>query len=323
MSSKDSMGSMGSKGRLPVILDCDPGHDDAIAMMLACASPELEILGVTSAAGNQTIEKTTLNARKLMTFLNLQVPIASGAPGPLFRKLIVAPEVHGSTGLDGPELPEPAVELESCSAADLIAKLVRASEAAVTLVPTSALTNIALFLTAYPELKDNIARISLMGGGVNGGNWTPAAEFNILVDPEAADIVFRSGIPLTMAGLDVTHKAIVTREDTEQFRLLGNRAGVLTAELLDFFVTFHEENFPQFGGSPIHDACAVAVLVKPELFSIRPMHIAIDTDGELTTGATVGDQRHGFAPPPNTDVLMDIRREEFVRFLIERIGSLA
>jgi len=292
----------------PVILDCDPGHDDAIAMMLACASPELEILGVTSAAGNQTIEKTTLNARKLMTFLNMQVSVAAGAPGPLFRKLIVAPEVHGSTGLDGPELPEPAVELESCSAADLIAKLVRASETAVTLVPTSALTNIALFLTAYPELKDNIARISLMGGGVNGGNWTPAAEFNILVDPEAADIVFRSGIPLTMAGLDVTHKAIVTREDTEQFRLLGNRAGVLTAELLDFFV---------------NDACAVAVLVKPELFSIRPMHIAIDTDGELTTGATVGDQRHGFAPPPNTDVLMDIRREEFVRFLIERIGSLA
>lgn len=314
---------MSGKKPFPVILDCDPGHDDAIAMMTACASPEMEILGITTVAGNQTVEKTTRNARKMAAFLGLEVPVAAGAEKPLFRDLIIAPEVHGVSGLEGPVLPEPEGEPESCSAVALIARLVRNSVQPVTLIPTGALTNIALFLTAYPELAEKITEISLMGGGIGGGNWTPAAEFNILVDPEAADIVFRSGLPITMAGLDVTHKAILTREDTERFRSLGNRAGKLTAELLDYFVTFHEENFPQFGGSPLHDVCAVAVLVRPDLFTKERLHVAVDTDGELTLGATVADRRVGFGSKPNADVLTGIDRPGFVNFLLERISLLS
>ncbi|NQT61273.1 MAG: pyrimidine-specific ribonucleoside hydrolase RihA [Bacteroidetes bacterium] len=308
--------------RIPIILDCDPGHDDAIAMILAHASPEIEILGVTSVAGNQTVEKTTLNALKMLTFLGLRVPVAKGCPKPLFRDLIIAPEVHGVTGLDGPDLPEPGFPIEECSAVELIARILRESERKVTLVPTGALTNIALLLIAYPELKDKIEQISLMGGAAEGGNWTPAAEFNILVDPEAADIVFKSGLPITMAGLDVTHKAIITKEDTERFRKIGTKAAGLVAELLDFFVTFHEENFPQFGGSPLHDACAVAWLIRPDLFTSVHKHVAIDTGGELTTGCTVTDMRAFLAPEPNTEVLVDVKRQEFVDFLAERFSLL-
>jgi len=308
--------------RIPVILDCDPGHDDAIAMILAHASPEIEILGVTSVAGNQTVEKTTLNAQKLLTFLGLRVPIAKGLHKPLFRDLIIAPEVHGVTGLDGPDLPEPGFPLEDCSAVDLIAKLLRDSEGKVTLVPTGALTNIALLLIAYPELKDKIEQISLMGGAARGGNWTPAAEFNILVDPEAADIVFRSGLPIIMTGLGVSHKAIITRGDTERFREIGTKAAILAAELLDFFVTFHEENFPQFGGSPIHDVCAVACLIRPDLFSSVRRHVEIDICGELTTGCTVTDMRAFLGAEPNTELLTDVKRQEFVDFLAERFSML-
>ncbi len=306
----------------PVILDCDPGHDDAIAMMLAFASPELEILGVTTVAGNQTVEKTTYNALRMLTFLGREVPVAGGRAAPLFRELITAPAVHGESGLDGPDLPEPGYMPRSCSAVELIAELVEQSVEQVTLIPTGALTNIALFLITYPHLREKITRISLMGGAAGGGNWTPAAEFNILVDPEAADIVFSSGLPVTMCGLDVTHKAIITREDTERFRNLGNRAGVLTAELLDFFVTFHEEHFPQFGGSPLHDACAVAWLLRPDLFTTEERHVAVDTDGELTLGATVTDMRLFLAEEPNTDVVVNVDRGAFVAFLLERIGRL-
>lgn len=307
---------------IPVILDCDPGHDDAIAMILAHVSPELEILGVTTIAGNQTVEKTTLNALKILTFLGLRVPVAKGCSKPLFRELIIAPEVHGVTGLDGPDLPEPAFPIEDCSAVELIARILRESERKVTLVPTGALTNIALLLITYPRLKDKIERISLMGGAASGGNWTPAAEFNILVDPEAADIVFKSGLTITMAGLDATHKAIITRKDTERFRKIGTKAAKLTAELLDFFVTFHEENFPQFGGSPLHDACAVAWLVKPDLFTSIHKHVEIDTQGELTTGCTVTDMRAFLAAEPNIEILVEVKRREFVNFLAERLSML-
>jgi len=308
--------------KIPIILDCDPGHDDAIAIILAHASPEIEILGVTSVAGNQTVEKTTLNVQKILTFLGLQVPVAKGCPKPLFRELIIAPEVHGVTGLDGPDLPEPGFPIEDCSAVELIARILRESERKVILVPTGALTNIALLFIAYPELKDKIERISLMGGAAEGGNWTPAAEFNILVDPEAADIVFKSGLPITMAGLDVTHKAIITRKDTERFRNIGTKAAGLAAELLDFFVTFHEENFPQFGGSPLHDACAVAWLIRPDLFTSVHKHVAIDTGGELTAGCTVTDMRAFLSAKPNTEVLIDVKRQEFVDFLAERFSLL-
>ena len=232
---------------IPVILDCDPGHDDAIAMVLAQARPDIHILGVCTTAGNQTIEKTTLNARKVMSFLGNDAPVARGSAKPLFRELITAAEVHGESGLDGPALPEPGQPESELSAFELMVKLLEESEVPVTLVPTGALTNTAMLLLTRPDLKKKIARISLMGGAAVGGNWTPSAEFNILVDPEAAQVVFSSGLPVTMSGLDVTHRALVTLEDIESFRSLGGRTAVMVAELLDFFKKFHEEYFAGFG----------------------------------------------------------------------------
>ena len=195
--------------RIPIILDGDPGHDDAIAWVLAKGSPMLDIRGVTSVCGNQTIEKTTYNAQRICTLIDLHVPTAMGRLRPLISDPIIAPTVHGESGLDGPALPEPDFELEDMDAVTLMAKLIQESDEPITLVPTGPLTNVAALLMAYPELKEKIARISLMGGGVQYGNWTPAAEFNILVDPEAAAVVFESGIPIIMAGLDVTEKAMI------------------------------------------------------------------------------------------------------------------
>ena len=215
--------------KIPVILDGDPGHDDAIAWVLAKGSQEMDILGVTSVCGNQTIEKTTYNARRICTLIGLDAPMAMGRLRPLISEPIIAPTVHGESGLDGPALPEPAYPLLEMDAVTLMAKLLEESPEPVTLIPTGPLTNVAALLLAYPELKSKIARISLMGGGVQYGNWTPAAEFNILVDPEAADVVFSSGIPIIMAGLDVTEKAMIFPEDFERIRALGNPVAVIVA----------------------------------------------------------------------------------------------
>lgn len=298
---------------IPVIMDCDPGHDDAIALVLAHASPEIEILAVTTSAGNQTIEKTTLNARKVLSFLGSKAPVARGASKPLFRELIIAAEVHGESGLDGPALPEPDSPESTLSAVELSAATLLASDRPVTIVPTGALTNVAALLLSHPELKSKIERISLMGGSAIGGNWTAAAEFNILVDPEAAHIVFNAGIPVTMCGLDVTHKALVSRADTERFRAIGKRCSTMVAELMDFFVKFHEANF-SFGGSPLHDPCAVAWLIAPDIFTSRKAHIDVECRGHLSTGATVADfsDRSG---PMNVDLVMDLDREQFIDLL--------
>lgn len=299
---------------IPVIMDCDPGHDDAIALVLAHASPEINILAVTTSAGNQTIDKTTLNARKVLSFLGSDVPVARGASKPLFRDLIIAPQVHGESGLDGPALPEPRLPESPLSAVELAARTLRESPVPVTLVPTGALTNVAALLLSHPELKPRIERISLMGGSAIGGNWTAAAEFNILVDPEAAQIVFNAGIPVTMCGLDVTHKALVSRADTERFRSIGGRCSTMVAELLDFFVKFHEANF-DFGGSPLHDPCAVAWLVDPSIFVSRKAHVDIECRGSHTIGATVADFTGQSGRPMNVDVVMDIDRKRFIDML--------
>lgn len=245
--------------RIPIILDGDPGHDDAIAWVLAKGSPMLDIRGVTSVCGNQTIEKTTYNAQRICTLIDLHVPTAMGRLRPLISDPIIAPTVHGESGLDGPALPEPDFELEDMDAVSLMAKLIQESGEPITLVPTGPLTNVAALLMAYPELKEKIARISLMGGGVQYGNWTPAAEFNILVDPEAAAVVFESGIPIIMAGLDVTEKAMIFPEDFERIRALGNRVAVIVADWLEFFYQFHRSL--GYEGAPVHDAVAVAALL--------------------------------------------------------------
>jgi pyrimidine-specific ribonucleoside hydrolase len=295
-------------------MDCDPGHDDAIALVLAHASAEITILAVTTSAGNQTIDKTTLNARKVLSFLGSNVPVARGASKPLFRELIIAPQVHGESGLDGPSLPEPRLPESPLSAVELAARTLRDSPVPVMLVPTGALTNVAALLLSHPELKPKIGRISLMGGSAIGGNWTAAAEFNILVDPEAAHIVFNAGIPVTMCGLDVTHKALVTRADTERFRAIGGRCSTMVAELLDFFVKFHEANF-DFGGSPLHDPCAVAWLVDPSIFVSRKAHVDVECRGSHTIGATVADFTGQSGRPMNVDVVMDLDRKRFIDML--------
>ena len=301
--------------KIPIILDGDPGHDDAIAWMLAKASDKLEILACTSVSGNQSIEKTSINARRVMTLLGIDAPFAMGREEPLHGEPIHAGNIHGETGLDGPALPQPVIEAEPVSAVELMAQTISASDETVTIVATGPLTNVGALLILHPELKRKIAHISIMGGGLAHGNWTQAAEFNILVDPEAADVVFKSGVPLTMAGLDVTLKALVFPEDFERIRALGNRVAVVVAEWLDFFYNFHRSI--GYAGAPVHDAVAVAALIKPEILSARDYYVQIETSGDFCRGATVADH-YGFShQPPNTHALVDIDREAFIDLLAE------
>lgn len=266
---------------LPVIIDCDPGHDDAIALVLALASPELDVKAVTSSAGNQTPEKTLRNVLRMLTLLKRpDIPVAGGALKPLMRELIIADNVHGESGLDGPALPEPGFAAQACTAVELMAKTLRESAGPVTIVATGPQTNVALLLNSHPELHSKIARIVMMGGAMVLGNWQPAVEFNIYVDPEAAEIVFQSGIPVVMAGLDVTHKAQIHVEDIERFRRIGNPISTIVAELLDFFLEYHKDEKWGFVGAPLHDPCTIAWLLKPEMFTTVERWVGVETQGK-------------------------------------------
>lgn len=315
---------MGKK--IPVILDGDPGHDDAIAWTLAASSDMLDIKAVTSVCGNQTIEKTTYNALRICTLLGLTCPVAKGRPAPMASEPIIADTVHGESGLDGPALPEPAMEIDELGSVELMAKILRESSEPVEIIATGPQTNVGTLLVTYPELKEKIRGISMMGGGISHGNWTCAAEFNILVDPEAAAIEFKSGLPIIMSGLDVTEKALVFPEDFERIRAVGNPVAETVAKWLDFFYGFHRKL--GYAGAPVHDAVAVAALLKPELITMRDMHVEIETGGKYCRGMTVGDMRNGFgitseksASKPNAKVCMDIDREGFVELLTEAVKT--
>lgn len=298
----------------PIIMDCDPGHDDAIALLMAFASDQLEVKAVTTVGGNQTSGKTLKNAMKILSFAGVNhVPVAPGASKPLVRELEIAPEVHGDSGLDGPELPEPTFSPSPLSALELMEKVIGESQQPITLVPTGPLTNIARLLIAAPHLKHKIERISMMGGSAVGGNWTPAAEFNIMVDPEAAQIVFESGIPITMCGLDVTHKAQIFDHEIEELRKQGGKVAVMVAELLDFFAKFHQKM--GFEGCPLHDPCAVAWLINPQLFTSKKLHVDIETCGEYTDGATVVDIHGITGKEKQVDVVFDVDRKAFIKLL--------
>jgi inosine-uridine nucleoside N-ribohydrolase len=305
----------------PIILDCDPGHDDAVALLLALASPEVELVGVTTVAGNQTLEKTTANALRILEFAGRgDVPVAAGADRPLVRERDVAAHVHGESGLDGPKLPPPAGSPIAPHAVDFLAEQIRARGGALTLVPTGPLTNVALLLALHPDARPE--RIVLMGGSVGEGNRTPAAEFNIWADPEAAKRVFASGIDVTMIGLDVTHQALVTPEQAEALRATG-RAGKLVAELLDFYSRFHRERYADLAGSPMHDPVAVAHVVQPGLVETKPAFIDVDCGWEQGRGRTNVDWRGRHdAPPPNATVGLGIDADAFNALLFERIASL-
>ena len=307
---------------LPVILDCDPGHDDAIALILALASPELKVLAVTTSAGNQTPDKTLNNALRILTLLGRHdIPVAAGAPKPLMRELIIADNVHGESGLDGPTLPDPAFAPQAMTGLELMAKCLRESPEPVTLVPTGPLTNIALLLAAHPELKSKIGRIVLMGGAAGAGNWTPAAEFNIYVDPEAADMVFNAGIPITMCGLDVTHEAQVMDEDIARVRAIPNPVAQCVADLLDFFMIYHRDPKWGFAGAPLHDPCTIAWLLAPALFHGQDCWVGIETQGRHTVGMTVVDRYGLTGRPANARVLLGLDRVGFIDLLVGRLRA--
>jgi pyrimidine-specific ribonucleoside hydrolase len=268
-----------------IIIDCDPGHDDAIALLLALGSPEVNLLGVTTVSGNQTLEKTTANAIRVLDHVGrTEIPVAAGADGPLVRERHVAAEVHGETGLDGPDLPPPSRSPEAAHAIDWIAMTLLAATGPVTLVPTGPLTNIALFLARYPELASRVERIVLMGGAFGEGNVTPGAEFNIWADPEAAHRVFTSGIDLTMVGLDVTHQALLRPADVDRLRASG-KAGTLVADLFEFYVGFHRSRYG-WDGAPVHDAVAMAHVIDAGLLSTEYLAVVVDVGPEPSRGRT-------------------------------------
>ena len=306
--------------QIPVIMDCDPGHDDAIALIMAFASEKLDVRAVTTSAGNQTPEKTLNNALRILDYIGVDVPVAQGAKRPLLRELEVAPEVHGESGLEGPEIPDAVSKPVDMTAIDLMRKVIMESDEKITLIPTGPLTNIAMLFLAYPEVKEKIEQISLMGGAAYGGNWTPAAEFNILVDPEAAKIGYDSGLPIIMAGLDATHKAIIQKEEVEELRSLNTKVGIFVAELLDFFVKFHDEVW-NMEGSPLHDPCAVAYLIAPEIFQWEQYAVSIETQGEFTTGMTVVDFNRQTGRDENVKVLLDVERRKFVDLVVELVSK--
>ena len=309
---------------LPVIIDCDPGHDDAIALVLALASPELDVKAVTSSAGNQTPDKTLRNVLRMLTLLKRpDIPVAGGALKPLMRELIIADNVHGESGLDGPALPEPGFAAQSCTAVELMANILRDSVEPVTIVATGPQTNVALLLNSHPGLHAKIERIVIMGGAMVLGNWQPAVEFNIYVDPEAAEIVFQSGLPVVMAGLDVTHKAQIHVEDIERFRRIGNPISTIVAELLDFFLEYHKDEKWGFVGAPLHDPCTIAWLLKPEMFTTVERWVGVETQGKYTQGMTVVDFYNLTGKQPNATVMLDVDRQAFVDLLAERLAFYA
>ncbi len=303
-----------------IVIDTDPGHDDAIAIFLALAYPECcRVRGITTVAGNQTLAKVTANARKLLSFVGRPLPVAAGAAAPLERPLTTAGAVHGESGLGGVELPPATFELSPMSAGEFLLETFSASAAPMTLVSLGPETNIATLIRAHPEVRDKIGLISLMGGGIAHGNRTMAAEFNIYADPEAARIVFRSGVPIVMSGLDVTEKAFIEQSEIDALGR-GGKVSRLVADLIGFYAAVYRT----WGVTTpaLHDPCAVAYLIQPDLFRFEEMFVDVETAGEITRGMTVADRRPGRAQAPNLRVLIDVDRNGFIELLREGLSRL-
>lgn len=306
-----------------IILDCDPGQDDAIALLLALASPdEIEVLAVTAVAGNVPLALTEVNARKIVELAGRSdIPVHKGCHRPLVNRLETAEYVHGESGLNGVELPEPSLPLAPGHAVDAIIELVMAAEPrSVTLCPTGPLTNIAMALVKEPALASRLREIVLMGGAIGLGNVTPAAEFNIYVDPHAARVVFESGVPITMLGLDVTHQALVTRPRLEAIRALGTPVALAAAGLIDFFNRFDSDRY-EVDGAPLHDPCVIAHLIDPTLFKGKPCHVEIETEGR-SQGRTNVDWHPREPRPPTATVMNEVDADRFFALLTERLARL-
>ena len=316
---------MSDRGQpVPTILDCDPGHDDMVAIMLAAADPRIDLLAITTVAGNGTLERTTHNALAVCALAGIRdVPIAAGAPGPLVGSLRTAAHVHGESGLEGAELPEPDLELASEHAVELMARLLRERDQPVTLVPVGPLTNIALLLRTHPDLVPRIREIVLMGGSAGAGNVQPLAEFNIFVDPEAADVVFSSGIPVTMCGLNVTHQALATEEVLGRLTALGTPLADTVVKLLGFFASRYRELWG-LQAPPVHDPVAVARVIDPSLVRCEDTHIAVELHGTHTRGATVCDRLGVTGRDANAKVALELDAPGFWELVVgavERLGA--
>ncbi|WP_170437767.1 nucleoside hydrolase [Ruegeria arenilitoris] len=308
-----------------IIIDTDPGQDDAVAILLALASPdEIEVLGITAVAGNVPLELTAKNARIVCELAGrTDIPVFAGCDRPLKRPLITAEHVHGKTGLDGPVLPDPQMPLAEGHGVNFIIDTLRAQDpGTVTLCPLGPLTNIATAFQKAPDIIGRVQEIVLMGGAYfEVGNITPTAEFNIHVDPEAADIVFKSGVPIVVMPLDVTHKALVTKPRNDAFRALGTKVGIAVAEMTDFFERFDKEKYGS-EGAPLHDPCVTAYLIRPELFSGRHVNVEIETQSDLTLGMTVADWWGVTDRKPNALFIGDVDADGFFALVTERLARL-
>ena len=308
-----------------IIIDTDPGQDDAIAILLALASPEdIDLLGITCVAGNVPLPLTKVNALKVCELAgHPDIPVFAGCDAPMKRKLVTAEHVHGKTGLDGIELPVPETKLQEAHAVDFLIEALRSEPSgSVTLVPIGPLTNIATAFDKAPDVIERVGEIVLMGGAYfEVGNITPTAEFNIYVDPEAAEIVFNSGAPITVMPLDVTHKALVTADRLEGFRSLGTKVGDAVASWTDFFERFDKEKYGS-AGAPLHDPCTIAYLIQPDLFTGREINVEIETKSELTLGMTVADWWRVSGRAPNAMFMGDLDADGFFNLLTERLSRL-
>lgn len=308
-----------------IIIDTDPGQDDAVAILLALGSPkEIEVLGITAVAGNVPLELTQKNARMICELAGRpDIPVFAGSKNPLAKRLVTAEHVHGKTGLDGPTLPDPKMPLQEKHAVDFIIETLRAQPAgSVTLCPLGPLTNIASAFNQAPDIIEKVQEIVLMGGAYfEVGNITPAAEFNIYVDPEAAEIVFKAGAPITVMPLDVTHKALVTKARNDAFRDLGTPVGIAVAEMTDFFERYDKEKYGS-EGAPLHDPTVIAYLIKPKLFTGRFINVEIETKSVLTRGMTVADWWRVTDREPNAMFMGDIDADGFFTLLTDRLARL-
>jgi len=304
----------------PIILDCDPGHDDAIAILLAVASPELDLRAVTTVSGNQTLDKTTNNALRVLELAGrTDIPVYAGADAPFVRQRDVAAHVHGESGLDGPDLPQPSQSEQPQHAVEFLAQQYRGAEKPV-LVATGPLTNVGLLFATHADARPE--RIVLMGGAIGEGNRTPAAEFNIWADPEAAQRVFKEDLDTTMVGLDVTHRALIKDEHTERMRGAG-RVGKVVAELMDFYARFHKRRYTDLEGSPMHDPVCIAHLIDPTLMDVHDAFIEVDCTTGPSWGRTNVDWRgREHFGDPNAKVGLEIDGARFAELVVERISSL-
>jgi len=302
-----------------IILDCDPGHDDAVAILLAGVAEEIDLLGITSVAGNSYVKNTTKNALIMVENARLDVPVCEGASKPLLREQIVAPDIHGESGLEGANIPDPTIKADQRNAVVFINQQVTDNPDEVSLVAIGPLTNIAKFILLYPDTSQKVKEIVIMGGGINFGNTTPVAEFNIYADPEAAQIVFDSGIPLTVFGLDVTHQTKIFMDEIKRMQGFSSDIVSKMGLLLEFF---HQTYYDVFGieGAPLHDPCAIAYLIEPEMFEYEDYYCQIELKGQLTYGQTVVDYWKKSGKKPNSKWAIRANRERFIEILFEKLS---